>query len=77
MHYTTKRRRILSCTEPFLMILESLESAHSGLSNDPKIVENGSVQLKIRRPKDHTFCKQLEVRFFFPNGTSFVPHCTL
>ena len=34
-------------TEPFLTILASFESPQSQLSNETKIVKNGSVQLKI------------------------------
>ena len=37
-------------TEPFLMILGSFESPHSQLSNDPGIIKNGSVYIKIRVP---------------------------
>ena len=38
-------------TDPFLMIPGPFESPHSQLSNDPDIIKNGSVYIKIRVPK--------------------------
>ena len=42
------RRRISSCTEPFLMILDPIENVESALSNGTKITQNDSVQLETR-----------------------------
>ena len=39
--------RNLTSTEPFLTIFASLKSPHSPLSNDAKIVKNGSVEVKF------------------------------